>query len=89
VCLASIRQGPAHLARHLCLLAAPAATGNLARPATRPGLGHEPAPGEPSLGQALAGETAATVIPRGSARTAGIPAGDAASIRAAIPASQL
>ena len=33
-----------------------------------------------------AGEAAATVIPRGSARTAGIPAGDAASIRAAIPA---
>jgi hypothetical protein len=42
--------------------------------------------GEPSLGQAPAGQAAATVIPRGSARTAGIPAGDAASIRAAIPA---
>lgn len=46
--------------------------------------------GEPSLCQAPAGE-AATVIPRGSARTAGIPAGDAASNscrdprRAAIP----
>jgi hypothetical protein len=36
-----------------------------------------------------ASEAAATVIPRGSARTAGIPAGDAASIRTAIPASQL
>ena len=42
--------------------------------------------GEPSRGQAPAGQSAATVIPRGSARTAGIPAGDAASIRAAIPA---
>ncbi len=42
--------------------------------------------GEPSLGQASAGQAAATVIPRGSARAAGIPAGDAASIRAAIPA---
>ncbi len=80
------RQDPAQVARHLCPPAAPAATGLLARHATRPGLSHEPAPGEPSLGQAPAGETAATVIPRGSARTAGIPAGDAASIRAAMPA---
>jgi hypothetical protein len=38
------------------------------------------------LGRAPAGEAAATVIPRGSARTAGIPAGGAAGIRAAIPA---
>jgi hypothetical protein len=43
-------------------------------------------PGEPSLGQAAAGQAVATMIPRGSARTAGIPAGNAASIRAAIPA---
>ena len=43
-------------------------------------------PVEPSLGQAPAGEAVATVIPRGSARTAAIPAGDTASIRAAIPA---
>ena len=43
-------------------------------------------PGEPSLGQAAAGQAVATVIPRGSARTVGIPAGDAASIRAAIAA---
>ena len=43
-------------------------------------------PGEPSLGRAPAGQAVAIVIPRGSARTAGIPAGDAAGIRAAIPA---
>jgi hypothetical protein len=40
----------------------------------------------PSLDRAPADQAAATVIPRGSARLAGIPAGDAASIRAAIPA---
>src|SRR6266571_5171073 len=54
------------------------------RPAYWPGQPRDQASvmtGEPSAGQA-----AATVIPRGSARAAGIPAGDAASIRAAIPA---
>ncbi len=59
------------------------------RPANCPGQPRDHASvmtGEPSLGQAPAGQAAATVIPRGSARTAGIPAGDAASIRAAIPA---
>src|SRR6266702_2903565 len=59
------------------------------RPAYWPGQPRDQASvmtGEPSLGQASAGQAAATVIPRGSARTAGIPAGDAASIRAAIPA---
>ena len=40
-------------------------------------------PIEPSLGQAPAGEAVATVIPRGSARTAAIPAGDTASLSSA------
>src|SRR5271157_5120948 len=62
------------------------------RPATWPGPPQDQAsvmswpPANRLWGRAPAGETAATVIPRGSARTAGIPAGDAASIRAAIPA---
>src|SRR6266571_8661919 len=38
------RQSPAQVAGRLCLPAAPAATGLLARPAARPGLTHEPAP---------------------------------------------
>jgi hypothetical protein len=42
-------------------------------------------PANPSLGQAPAGEAVATVIPPGSARPVGIPAGDAATMRAAIP----
>jgi hypothetical protein len=43
-------------------------------------------PANPSFGQVFAGEAVATVIPRGSTTTVGIPAGDAASIRAATPA---
>jgi hypothetical protein len=42
-------------------------------------------PANPPFGQAPAGEAVATLIPRGSTSTVGIPAGGAASIRAAIP----
>jgi hypothetical protein len=82
----AIRQRQAQPAKHLCPPATPAAAGKLARHATRPSLSHEPAPGEPVPGPGPAGEAVVTVIPRGSARAVGIPAGDAASIRAAIPA---
>ena len=43
-------------------------------------------PANPPFGQAPASEAVTTLIPRGSATTVGIPAGDVASIRVAIPA---
>jgi hypothetical protein len=43
-------------------------------------------PANPPFGQAPAGEAVATVIPRGSTSTVGIPAADSTSIHAATPA---